>query len=311
MDGTPNPSSEPGFRTHVETFARAIAALVVTIYGIGFVVLTVSEARYGIFQFSPLRARILLVGFAFTALAALPAAAEHYNIAYYGPLESVLHNADPTLERYRSVVLGSGFVYTAYIMAALFKLVLFAPATGVHRWWHPAAFAGGFLALLVVYAIVGKKFAAHPKSTTAAALVTDGVFLAGIGVADEALRNLTLWFLLSGVMALSMRRSANRLRFALDFLNWFSIIMAVSFYIGAIFGSLPPKFGGGAPTAAVLYLDKPVAWLDSTTASVSLLDETDQGFYVLTPGKSKALFVPRSAVASVYFGPAEDVMKSK
>jgi hypothetical protein len=108
-----------------------------------------------------------------------------------------------------------------------------------------------------------------------------------------------------------MRGSANRLFSALDFRNWFFIILAIGFYIAALFGSVQSKVGGGAPTPVVFYLNKPVAWLDSTTVSVSLLDETDQGFYVLTSGKSRALFIPRSDVASLYFGPAEDVMKSK
>jgi len=108
-----------------------------------------------------------------------------------------------------------------------------------------------------------------------------------------------------------MRGSTNRLLSALDFRNWLFIILAIWFYVAAVFGSVQPKVGGGAPTPVVFYLNKPVAWLDSNTASVSLLDETDQGFYVLASGKSTALFIPRSDVASLYFGPAEDVMKPK
>lgn len=312
MDATPTPSSEPGFSAHVEVFARATAALVVTIYGIGFVVLAVYEAHYGVFQFSPLRARIFLVGFALIVLVTLPVAAEHYKLAYYGPLEAVLQNTDPTLQYYRKVVLSCGFVYTAFLMASLFKLVLFPLPADLHsRWWHSAAFVTGWILLLGVYAIIGKRFGAHPKLSSAAAGFTASAFFACLYIMDEALYKLTFWFFLSGITAVNIRLSPNRLRSALHFVNWMYIIIAIWFYTSSIFGSLPPKFGGGAPVPVVLYLNKPVAWLDSPTASVSLLDETDQGFYVLAPGKSKALFIPRSDVGSLYFGPAEDVVKSK
>jgi hypothetical protein len=162
-----------------------------------------------------------------------------------------------------------------------------------------------------MFAIIGKRFAGRPKSASAAALLTAVAFMACLPLTGEDVFHLTMWFFLCGVAAQHVRRSADRLRFALDFRNWFFVIVNVSFYVVAIFGMVPPRIGGGAPTPVVLYLNRPVAWLDPTSASVSLLDETDQGFYVLTPGKSKALFIPRSDVGSVYFGPAEDVKKSR
>jgi hypothetical protein len=312
VDTGPTPSSESSFGSYLEYFARAAATLLVAVYGIGFVILSVYEARYGIFQFSPLRTRIFLVGFAFVALTALPAAAHHYKLAYYGPLEPVLKNTDPTVQTYRDVVLLSGFVCTAWFMAAMFSLLLIpASSARPEPWWHTAAFAAGFLAFLVMFAIVGKRFAERPRSASAAALLTAGAFVACLFAMGDHIPSLTLWFWLCGIGAQHVRRSPDRLRFALDFRNWFFVILNVWFYVAAIFGTMPPGIGGGAPTGVVLYLNRPVAWLDRTPASVSLLDETDQGFYVLTPGKSKALYIPRSDVGSVYFGSAEEVTKSK
>jgi hypothetical protein len=312
VDTTPPPPSERSFGAYVDLLVRAAATLLVAIYGLGFVILGVYEARYGIFQFSPLRARIFLVGFTFIALIALPVAAHHYKLAYYGPLAPVFNNADPKLQNYRNVVLAGGFIFTAFFMAGMFNLLLIpAASTKSYRWWHTAVFAAGFLALLEIYAVVGKRFSERPKSAAAAALLTTGAFMACLSFAGEHLLNLTCWFFLCGVAAQLVRCSTDRLRLALDFRNWFFVIVEVWFYAVAIFGIMPAKIGGGAPTSMVLYLNGPVAWLDRTPASVSLLDETDQGFYVLTPGKSRALFIPRSDVGSVYFGPAEDAMKSK
>jgi hypothetical protein len=35
--------------------------------------------------------------------------------------------------------------------------------------------------------------------------------------------------------------------------------------------------------------------------SVQLVDESDAGFYIVGPGESKAIFVPRNSVSLVYF----------
>ena len=58
--------------SYVESITRATTALLVLMYGLGFLILSVYEARYGIMQFNPLRTRTFLVGFVFIALAALP-----------------------------------------------------------------------------------------------------------------------------------------------------------------------------------------------------------------------------------------------
>ena len=309
---TPASPSNRIFGDYTDLFARLGATLLLTFYGLGFVILGVHEAHYGVFQLSPLRARIFLVGFAFIVLIALPAAAHHYKLAYYGPLEPVLNNTDPKLRNYRDVVLASGFIYTAWLMASMFNFVLVsAPSAKSYRWRHAAAFVAGYLAFLGMFRIVGKKFAERPRTASAAALLTAGAFMACLALAGVGTSSLTLWFWLCGIGAQHVRRSPDRLRFALDFRNWFFVIVTLWFYIVAVFGTMPPRIGGGAPSNVVFYLNRPVAWLDHTPASVSLLDETDQGFYVLTAGKSKALFIPRSDVGAVYFGPVEDVGKSK
>ncbi|HXX21941.1 MAG TPA: hypothetical protein VEO19_02185 [Terriglobia bacterium] len=312
MDTAPNRSSESNIGTYVESFARGMAALLVAIYGIGFVILCAYEAGYGILQFSPLRARIFAVGFAFTALVALPVAAHHYKLAYYGPLEPVLRNTDQAAKNDREVVLACGFIYTAFFMAGAFSLLLLSvPSAKSDRWWHGVLFVAGYCACLGIFAIIGKAFASHPRIASVAAFLTCCGSAACIYLINERTFALTLWFFTCGVGAQHVRRATDRLRFALDFRNWLFAIVNVWIYVAMIFGTVPPKLGGGAPTPVVLYLNRPAAWLDSTVASASLLDETDQGFYVLTPGKNKALYIPRSDVSSVYFGPAEEVTKSK
>jgi hypothetical protein len=56
----------------------------------------------------------------------------------------------------------------------------------------------------------------------------------------------------------------------------------------------------------VVYLNNAVPCSSENPMQVLLLDETDQGFYVLLPPTGKAFFVPRSNVSSVFFGTKEE-----
>jgi hypothetical protein len=305
---------EPGLAAYAELLTRLTATSLVVIYGVGFVILAVHEAHYGILQFSPLRARIFLVGFVFIVLAVLPAAAHHYGLSHYGPLKSVLDNSDPTLERYRRVVLGSGFVFTAYWMAVAFSFFLFQytpPVQRPHPWLRQAEAGGSYALLLLAYSLIGRRFARHPKASATCAVIVSLAFLAGqYGFGIENVADLTLWFFVAASAVTNARRFAG-LRHALDFRNWIFIILTISLYISSVFGSMRSELGGGAPAPVVLYLERPVVLLDSTAAQVALLDETDQGFYVLPAGKNKALLVPRGDVRSIYFGPSIDAGKPK
>jgi hypothetical protein len=46
------PVPERGFGSYIDLFTRIMTAMLVLIYGIGFVILAVYEAHYGIVQFS-------------------------------------------------------------------------------------------------------------------------------------------------------------------------------------------------------------------------------------------------------------------
>lgn len=96
--------SEKILGSYVESLTRITASSLVLMYGIGFLILSIHEARFGISQFSPLRARIIFVGFTFTVLAALPAAAHHYGFAYFGPLKAIIKNTDAAGETQRGLL---------------------------------------------------------------------------------------------------------------------------------------------------------------------------------------------------------------
>lgn len=101
------------------------------------------------------------------------------------------------------------------------------------------------------------------------------------------------------------------LREALHWWNWLAVLVLVAFYASNIYGRILPKYGGGAPTPVVLYLNRPLPWDASGAATTLLLDETDQGYFVTMPGGDGALFIPRSDVSAAYFGPSSHAPKMK
>jgi hypothetical protein len=278
-------------------------------YGIGFLVLSIHEASFGILQFSPLRARIVFVGFTFAILAALPVAAFHYGFSYFGPMQPIMENRDAAFETQRGLVLSAGFLVTATLIALPVRAFLFLPATIFFRPLSLLVSPVGLIAYVFAYYYFARHFTAHPSRIAALAWVASAIMGAAMLFLDRTLGALILWMWL--VTIVSGHVQEHRLRYALDYRNWYWFIAIFALYV-YLFGSMQARFGGGAPTPVTLYLDRDIAWLPENTATtVSLIDETDQGYYVLTSGKQKALFIPRADVKSVYFDSLDTGQKPK
>jgi len=132
MSTAPVPApSKFDFGASLDVLARSTATLLLVMYGVGFVILAAYEAKFGVVQFGPLRARIFLVGFVFTALSALPIAAHHYNFSYFNQITSVMENKDPALQSERAVILACAFVFTAYLMAMASIFGFFFPGPNI------------------------------------------------------------------------------------------------------------------------------------------------------------------------------------
>src|SRR4051794_31043872 len=62
------------------------------------------------------------------------------------------------------------------------------------------------------------------------------------------------------------------------------------------------SWGGGTPVPVTIYFSKDSPVMSNQSASVQLLDESDNGFYIVSRKDSKAVFIPRTAVSFLYFG---------
>ena len=71
-------------------------------------------------------------------------------------------------------------------------------------------------------------------------------------------------------------------------------------YATRVYPTIKHQFGGGLPIPVVLHLTKQMPPFDSDTVSVSLIDETESGYYV-SRSAGNAIFVTRGLVEAVEF----------
>jgi hypothetical protein len=153
----------------MDLIARATAPVLLTVYGLGFVILGFHDARYGVVQFSPFRARIVLVGFVFLALVSLTAAAQHYGLSYFGPLEPVIKDRDPKRRVQRDIVLGAGFIFTAALISSTLGSFLFfssAEQKVTGPGWQVLAGALIYFSAMGVFTLAAKTYLRKPGLAT-------------------------------------------------------------------------------------------------------------------------------------------------
>jgi hypothetical protein len=77
-------------------------------------------------------------------------------------------------------------------------------------------------------------------------------------------------------------------------------ICAIGAYVNWVFPFIPLKLGGGEIVPVTLYrTEQNQSW---RYIHGGLLDQSDQGFYVLPSGHDKGLFIPKERIEAIYFG---------
>jgi hypothetical protein len=68
-----------------------------------------------------------------------------------------------------------------------------------------------------------------------------------------------------------------------------------------VYPHIKASWGGGMPENVTVYFTKDSLINPSKAVQAQLIEEADEGFYILGPKESKAIFIPRGSVALVYF----------
>jgi len=316
---TPTSGTSPrrydiGMASAIESLVRFAGAGLFVVYAAGFVILSVYESSFGIAQFNPFRTKIIAAGMVFCCLASLPVVALFLDFLPGVPVTSDSNLPIPELaQRNQERTVGfSQFVSTS-ILLALLSSFLFTLDQGPPR---PAVLVY-FIILAIIFhvkssRVVRNRFTTRPRAAILLSGLSMGVMLAALYWLDSGIVTLmVLWFFFVGLSAGAIWSSEDKIRYLLNWRRWPVALILIAVYANFIYGRIQAKYGGGAPVPVTFCLDKPPAWIGSTTFRASLIDETDHGFYVLLPRNEKALFIPRSTVLSLYFDSKEPHISAK
>ena len=165
------------------------------------------------------------------------------------------------------------------------------------RWW---------VALLLILFLIGAIIYLESKKSRYRAIATVGllIFYLQFPVRELLARTfdfsvLILWFFAIAIVAKIELRSRTRSG------DWektaFTVASVLIAFANFYYPHLKASWGGGASVPITIYFNKDSVIRPSQSVSVQLVEESDEGYYIVGEKEARAVFVPRSSVALVYF----------
>ncbi len=293
-------------KTTLETFSQALVVGAGLLYLFGFVIVSIFDASYGVADFSLFRTKVLAVGTLFVFLLSLPVLLTFRMFGIFGLRNRTPDPFTPSSPRARVFHFIDVALYIPFACTGIAWLVVFLfPRSAL---WRGKGFSLFLLtsALVAVPAVLGiNHFNKHPLVFVLMSLVADVfLFVVLFKYTDRAFFWIVAWFVIVAVVALLVshtvkdRENLKHTQRERVFLSFVPLIFGV--YAFKVYPQLRHEVGGGVPVSIVLHLTKKLPPFDSEIVPVSLIDETEQGYYVLR-GSDKAVFVARGLVEAVEF----------
>jgi hypothetical protein len=305
-----------GGRALLSTQVVALAA--VLLYAIGFVIISLHHARFGVLQFGLLRPKILSAGVLFCIFVGLPVleSARNYGLLGYAdpyPKPPRVEGEFNKVLYYLPVIRILSFIYVS--VALSWSVRIFFQESGFNLrliYWTIA---------MVIPAVGAFRFErafgqSRPVACAYISLFALLWMLFCIGqTLDLGLAILMSWFGWCGMIAFFLDpviKGTKKLRH-LQWQTWVAgAISTLAFFSLFLYPSLNASLGGGAPISATIQFREDTPLSGSGKMQSWLLDETDAGFYILSSRQaSKAIFVPRISVRAIYFGENRSEIKSE
>jgi hypothetical protein len=188
----------------------------------------------------------------------------------------------------------------------LFNLSDYAPASSAHKFWWVWLIAIIVSFGLLVFITQVKKF---PPTVSAVASVVLVLFFIQSAVRQLLvehvfrLESVAFWFfavIMVTLVELKARSNRNLIEgeWSKPVVTLFFVLLAFALYY---YPHLKASWGGGAPVDVTICFTKDSAISAGKTISVELIEEADEGFFIVGSKESRAIYIPRSAVAFIYF----------
>jgi hypothetical protein len=286
----------------------ASATLLAGVYAAGFLVVTFRLGEFGVLDLNPFRPQIFLAGALFIVLIAIPAfvALKIIGLIPMDRVESA--GMKPVqrkgLYRFASYV---GFYTIALGLAGFSGAALLSGSScfSETRWSFPLL---GLMTLSVLISILSRYHFDRFWYLLIPGLLGCQIALFSVLRSDagKSCFWLTNWFYVAGIATFLLHSTWQKLKAGSE-VPWEYLpvyfLALVSLYSTKLYPAIRPQVGGGAPRPVVLYGAGLTPVTDCASANVFLIDETDNGYYLLLrPDDKSGYFIRRETVKAMKFG---------
>jgi hypothetical protein len=289
-----------------ETLSKAVAGIVIALYASGFLIISIYHSKYGFVGTNPFRPRILAAGAWFFLFTAIPTSiALRYRTE---PWSRIARNAFFL------------WIGSCSLSLPLGNLLFDFPPNPNYlppgKWgWAVSLF--GLAAMILLQVSVKKKTA--PQWIVATLSVSLALYSVSFSVRNVFtyhqfdFSTLALWFFAT-TLAVKLEFEVRTGRNLAEDGEWskplvllFGLLLIFS---RELYPHLKASWGGGTPANVTIYFSRDSLLSPNRSVQAQLIEESDEGFYIVGPKELKAIFVPRSSVAMIYFSdkPADSPM---
>jgi hypothetical protein len=278
----------------VDFLSKGVAGVAVALYASGFLVVSLHHSRYGFSGINPFRPRILAAGAWFFLFALFPVVV---TMRYTGgkplPWKKLL------LYLYPNYV---GSYSIAVLASPLFTFAGPPAAAAPSRWWW-AWLVGALVSLgVLVFLMQSKRVPQSVSATVSVALVV--FFAQGAGrelfmTGRFQFSSVALWFFGVGILTIcELNVRSNDRDWMKSLIPFLAALMVFAWFY---YPNMKAAWGGGAPVDATIYFTKDSAIRAGQSVVAHLVEESDEGFYIVGLNETRAVYVPRNSVALIYF----------
>jgi hypothetical protein len=288
----------------LDLFSKVAATCVLLVYAVGFLITSLYCIDFGFSPVNPFRPRVASAGVWFGILVLVPLfvgrLGQRRYIAWRVEAKPWQHWTNIAFLLY------IGSYGAAFLLAPAFQIredfrtsvipfgvaigVTFLLAGPIHKWWKKRTLSVAIVLLtLVVLLPIHLVRALTP----------------GRGFTFDALM---LWVFLVAFSAITdLHDFPTNVGWHTD---WYTTVglalILLTVFASHVYPTIKASWGGGETLPVTLYLNGNAPVMAGQRWHVQLVEESDNGYYVVNKGEQKAIFIPRSAVALVYFSDAQN-----
>lgn len=300
---SPKPESTSG--NLAGNLATIVTLLIVSCYGIGYLILTLSDGAHGFLEFSLLKPRAVVTGAAFIFVCALPISLARFlaPLTNIEPVESKRERFARWIVRWATYCL-----MCSYAVVGCEPLFFDDLPAGPMTWSHSKGFMILFFLSMVssIFLIAARRnYKRYPTICITIAIFYFAGFVIEIhSLWGSATIRSMVW--VGALFLLTIEFLSDEKGFAemarRHPLGVVTLVLAViAIYSNQLFPFMKATWGGGSTQTATVYFSKDSPIDPGETAKAALIEVSDSGFYLVLEGSNTATYIPKPLVTAMEF----------